>query len=236
MALMLPPIIDRSTDPRAYRALGRKDPVFKRLIEVYGEPPPFDWHDGGRTGTSLFAAMTLHIVGQQISAVVAFRIYDRLAAACGGLPTAAAVLRLGATRLREIGLSTAKASYLTDLANAQAKGDIDIEAVAELDDATVIAELTAIRGIGLWSAQTFLIHNLARPDALPSSDLGIRRAMAAQWQLRELPSPKAVSELGQSWAPYRSYAAALLWRSLAPVGAESDPKARAIAAERAAST
>jgi DNA-3-methyladenine glycosylase II len=233
---MSPPIIDRSSDPRAYRALGRNDPVFQRLIEVYGESPPFDWHDGGRTGTSLFAAMTLHIVGQQISAAVAFRIYDRLAAACGGLPTAAAVLRLRATRLREIGLSTAKASYLTALADAQTNGDIDIEAMAELDDATVIAELTAIRGIGPWSAQTFLIHNLARPDVLPSSDLGIRRAMAAQWQLRELPSPKAVSELGQSWAPYRSYAAALLWRSLAPVGAESDPKARAIAAERAAST
>jgi DNA-3-methyladenine glycosylase II len=229
--LMIPPPIDRSTDPRAYVALGRDDPVLKRLIDVFGEPPPFEWHDGGRTGTSLFAAMTLHIVGQQISAAVAFRIYDRLAAACRGIPTAAAVLELGATRLRETGLSNAKVSYISALAVAQVNGDIDIEAMAELDDATIIAELTAIRGIGLWSAQTFLIHNLARPDVLPGHDLGIRRAMAAQWELVELPSPKAVSDSGRRWAPYRSYAAALLWRSLAPVGAESDPKARAIAAE-----
>jgi DNA-3-methyladenine glycosylase II len=228
---MMPPTIDRSIDPRAYGALGRKDRVFKRLIDVFGEPPPFEWHDGGRTGTSLFAAMTLHIVGQQISAVVAFRIYDRLAAACGGVPKAAAVLRLGATRLREIGLSNAKVSYVRALADAQIKREIDIEAMAELDDAAIIGELTAIRGIGLWTAQTFLIHNLARPDVLPSGDLGIRRAMAARWGLGDLPSPKAVADIGLRWAPYRSYAAALLWRSLAPVGAESDPKARAIAAE-----
>ena len=124
---MTPSVIDRSKDPRAYRALGRKDPVFKRLINVYGQPSPFDWHDGGRTGESLFAAMTLHIVGQQISAVVAFRIYDRLAAACGGIPTAAAILRLDALRLREIGLSAAKVSYVTALAEAQVNGGIDVD-------------------------------------------------------------------------------------------------------------
>jgi DNA-3-methyladenine glycosylase II len=214
--------------------LAGKEPVFARLIDIFGQPPPFEWHDGGRTGTSLFAAMTLHIVGQQISAIVAFRIYDRLAAACGGIPTAAAILGLGTARLREIGLSGAKASYITALADAQAGGDIDIEVMAELDDATVMAELTAIRGIGQWSAQTFLIHNLARPDILPTGDLGIRRAVATQWRLKELPSPKIVSEVAAPWVPYRSYAAALLWRSLAPVGVESDPKARAIANEDAA--
>lgn len=232
---MMPPTIDRSTDPRAYRTLGRKDPVFKRLIDVYGRPSPFDWHDGGRTGASLFAAMTLHIVGQQISAVVAFRIYDRLAAACGGIPTAATILGLGVLRLRETGLSAAKASYIIALAEAQANDVINIETMAELDDATIIAELTAIRGIGLWSAQTFLIHNLARPDVLPSGDLGVRRAVRDQWKFNELPSPRVVSDIAVRWAPYRSYAAALLWRSLAPVGLESDPKARAIAAEQARS-
>jgi DNA-3-methyladenine glycosylase II len=228
---MIGPSIDRTPDPGAYRALRRQEPVFARLIDTYGQIPPFDWHDGGRTGTSLFAAMTLHIVGQQISAVVAFRIYDRLAAACGGIPTAAAILGVGTERLRQTGLSNAKASYVLALAEAQLSGDIDIEFMAALDDVTIIAELTAIRGIGLWSAQTFLIHNLARPDVIPSSDLGIRRAVAAQWQLAGLPSLKEVSRAATQWAPYRSYAAALLWRSLAPVGQESDPKARAIAAE-----
>jgi 3-methyladenine DNA glycosylase/8-oxoguanine DNA glycosylase len=177
--------------------------------------------------------MTLHIVGQQISATVAFHVYDRVATACGGIPTPARILAIGALALRQAGLSAAKASYVLALAQAQANGDINIEAMADVDDAAVIAELTAIRGIGKWSAQTFLIHNLARPDVLPSADLGIRRAVAAQWRRAALPSPSSVAEMAAQWAPYRTYAAALLWRSLAPPGQESDPKARAIAVESA---
>jgi DNA-3-methyladenine glycosylase II len=227
--------IDRSVDPRAYLDLGRREPVFGRLIAVYGHPAPFDWHDGGRTGASQFAAMLLHIVGQQISAAVAFQVYDRVAAACGGIPSATAILSVGAPALRAAGLSGAKVSYILALAEAQSNGVIDIEAMSDIDDAAIISELTAIRGIGLWSAQTFLIHNLARPDVLPAADLGIRRAIAAQWRLKDLPSPNAVRDRAAVWAPYRSYAAALLWRSLAPANEESDPKARALAAEAEAS-
>jgi DNA-3-methyladenine glycosylase II len=230
---MTGPVVDRAVDPRAYRALVRDEPVFAQLVARYGHQSPFAWHDGGRTGNSLFAAMVLHIVGQQISAVVAFRVYDRIAHACGGIPTAPALLRLGAERLRNAGLSAAKSSYTLALAQAQASGVIDIEAMTDTDDDAVVDELTAIRGIGLWSAQTFLIHNLARPDVLPGGDLGIRRAVATQWRMPQLPTAKFVTQIGTNWAPYRSYAAALLWRSLAPVGAESDPKARAIATEAA---
>ena len=171
--------IDRSFDPHIYHVLGGREPVFAGLIDTYGYPPPFEWHDGGRTGDSQFAAMLLHIVGQQISASVAFRIYDRVTAACGDIPSAAAVLTLQARRLEAAGLSRAKASYIMAFARAQADGVIDIEAMGDLEDAEVIAKLTAIHGIGLWSAQTFLIHNLARPDVLPAGDLGIRRACAA---------------------------------------------------------
>jgi DNA-3-methyladenine glycosylase II len=233
---MTPVVIDRSVDPRAYVSLGRMEPVFDRLIATYGHPAPFEWHDGGRTGTSQFAAMLLHIVGQQISAAAAFQIYDRVAAACAGIPTASAILGIGVPALRGAGLSSAKVSYVLALAEAQSNGVIDIEAMTDRDDAAIIAELTAIRGIGLWSAQTFLIHNLARPDVLPAADLGIRRAIAAQWQLEDLPSPNAVQARASGWAPYRSYAAALLWRSLAPANEESDPKARALRAETEAST
>jgi DNA-3-methyladenine glycosylase II len=220
--------IDRSFDPHIYRVLGGREPVLAGLIEKYGYPPPFEWHDGGRTGDSQFAAMLLHIVSQQISASVAFRIYDRVAAACEGIPSPATVLALEGHRLEAAGLSRAKASYIMALARAQADGAIDIEAMGDLEDAEVIARLTAIKGIGLWSAQTFLIHNLARPDVLPAGDLGIRRACAALWTMSSLPSPGAVKIAGAAWAPYRSYASALLWRSLAPVGEESDPKARAL--------
>jgi DNA-3-methyladenine glycosylase II len=220
--------IDRSFDPHIYRVLGAREPVLAGLIATYGYPPPFEWHDGGRTADSQFAAMLLHIAGQQISASVAFRIYDRVAAACGDIPSAAAVLTIKARRLEAAGLSRAKASYIMALARAQADGVIDIEAMSDVEDEQVIAQLTAIRGIGLWSAQTFLIHNLARPDVLPAGDLGIRRACAALWTMSSLPSPGAVKTRSAAWAPYRSYASALLWCSLAPVGEESDPKARAL--------
>jgi DNA-3-methyladenine glycosylase II len=220
--------IDRTSDPQAYRALSGTEPVFARLITKYGHPAPFEWHDGGHTGDSQFAAMVLHIVGQQISAVAAFRIYERIAAACGEIPTAAAILQLTAKRLQDTGLSAAKMSYVLALAHAQADGTIDVESLSDFNDAEVIAHLTAIRGIGLWSAQTFLIHNLARPDVLPAGDTGIRRAIADQWAMPELPTPHDVTSRGQAWAPYRSYGAALLWRSLTPVGEESDPKARAL--------
>ena len=212
---------DRWLDPRAYLVLADREPVFARLITRYGHPSPFDRRDGGRTDSSQFAAMVLHIVGQQISITAAAHIYDRIAAESMGVPTAESMLDLGVSGLRAAGLSAAKASYVLALAQAQAGGAIDIEAMADLDDQTIIDVLTSIRGIGLWSAQIFLIRNLARHDILPAGDLGIRRAVARQWQLAATPSPAQVSTRGLAWAPYRSYAAALLWRSLKPADAES---------------
>jgi DNA-3-methyladenine glycosylase II len=88
-----------------YRFLTDRDPVLTRLVETYGHPDPFEWHDGGRTGSSNFAAMTLHIVGQQISAIAAFAVFDRIAAAVGAIPTPDSIIALGAERLRECGLS-----------------------------------------------------------------------------------------------------------------------------------
>src|ERR1700752_880316 len=119
---------------RQYRFLAHRDPVLARMVGEYGHPDPFEWHDGGRTGSSNFAAMTLHIVGQQISAVVAFVVFDRIAAAVGGVPTPHGVITLGAERLRECGLSRAKAAYVLDLAHRQMSGLIDIEDMADLDD------------------------------------------------------------------------------------------------------
>ena len=83
-------------------------------------------------------------------------------------------------------------------------------------------------GVGLWSAQTFLLHNLARPDVLPEADRGIGQAIQQLWQLDRPPSSGQVRRRGLAWSPYRSYAAALLWRSLRPAGEPSDPKERAL--------
>ncbi|MEV6863378.1 hypothetical protein AB0M44_20535 [Streptosporangium subroseum] len=175
--------------------------------------------------------MALHIIGQQISATVAFIVFDRVAAAIGHIPTPDSVIALGAERLRECGLSRTKAAYVLDLAQRQTSGLIDIENMASLDDDEAIAVLTAVHGIGLWSAQTFLIHQLHRPDVLPAGDGGVRRAIREAWKLDELPAVGEVRDMATGWAPYRSYAAALLWRSLRPAGEPSDPKARALSRE-----
>lgn len=212
----------------AYTALAAGEPVFARLIGQYGQPDPFEWFDGGRTGDSKFAAMVLHIVGQQISARVAFTVYDRLAAARWGVPTPESVAELGPQRLRGCGVSTAKAGYLLALADSQTAGAFDIEHLDQATDADAIAALTAVRGIGVWSAETFLVHNLRRPDVLPAGDLGVRRAVSRLWQLEPAPSEQTVRDMALAWTPWRSYAGALLWRSLASPNEPSDPKRRAL--------
>jgi DNA-3-methyladenine glycosylase II len=218
---------------RGYRFLAHRDPALARLVEEYGHPDPFVWHDGGRTGSSKFAAMTLHIIGQQISAAVAFVVFDRVAAAVGGIPTPDGIIAAGPERLRECGLSRAKVAYVLDLAHRQVTGLIDIEDMADLDDDAAIAALTAVKGIGLWSAQTFLIHQLHRNDVLPAGDGGIRRAIGKAWRREGPPTMREVREMATAWAPYRTYAATLLWRSLRPADELSDPKARALSREAA---
>jgi DNA-3-methyladenine glycosylase II len=154
-----------------YRALARSEPVMARLAGVYGCPDPFEWFDGGRTGTSGFAAMVLHVTGQRISAAAAFTVFDRITETAGRTPDADALLALGTARLRALGLSGAKAGCLLELARRQASGLIDLEAMSAL---------TAIPGIGLWSAQAFLLRQLRRPDVLPAADTGIRRAVSRE--------------------------------------------------------
>ena len=197
-----------------YRYLAGIEPVFARLVEEHGRPDPCTWFGSSRTGSSNFAAMVLHIVGQQISTAVAFIVYDRIAAASGGIPTPDGIAALGVDRLRECGLSRAKAISLLELARVQSAGVIDVENMTALDDAEAIAALTAVRGIGVWTAEMFLLHQLHRRDVLPAGDVGIRRAIRTAWELEDLPTVIEVRRRGAAWAPYRSFAALLLWRSL----------------------
>jgi DNA-3-methyladenine glycosylase II len=211
-----------------YRELAGRDTVLAGVLAEYGPQDPFAWHDGGRAGASKFAAMLLHIVGQRISAASAFAVYDKIAERTGSPPAAESISRLGVETLRVCGLSAARADYAVALANAELSGGLGLEHLDTVPDDDVIVRLTAVRGIGLWSAQTFLIHNLARPDVLPEGDNGVREAIRRLWRLESLPGPAAVRSRGTAWAPFRSYAAALLWRSLRPPGEPSDPKERAL--------
>ena len=158
--------------------------------------------------------MALHIVGQQISITAALTIFARVTAAAGGTLTPQSLLCLSADALRACGLSRAKASYLHDLARRQADGAIDLEHMDDVDDETALDDLTAIHGVGLWSAQMFLMHQLERPDILPAGDIGIRRAIQHAWKLVDLPSIEESRRRATMWTPFRTYAAVLLWASL----------------------
>lgn len=198
----------------AYASLAAADDALRPLVDAYGDADPFVYPDGGRTEGSNFAGMVLHIAAQQISTAVALLLYDRLAAAIGGVPTPEAVLRLDVDRLRELGMSHAKATYLRSLAEAVVSGTLPIDDLGDLTDQQAVDALTRVRGIGPWSAEMFLIHQLHRADILPAGDLGIRMAVQRLDGLEAVPSIDEVRRRGERWAPYRTYASALLWRSL----------------------
>ena len=201
---------------QAYDHLSGRDPVLARLAARWGRPDPFAWPAVGmRLAGGNLAAMVLHIVGQQISTAAALTIYDRVLAAAGGRLSAPALSALGVERLRQAGLSRAKAVAVTELAQAQVSGRIDLEHMDGLTDDQAFDALVGLRGVGPWTAQVFLISQLRRADVLPSADVGLRVAVQRQWRLPERPSAQEVEARGAAWSPYRTYAAALLWASLA---------------------
>ena len=113
------------------------------------------------------------------------------------------------------GLSRAKVVYLRSLAEHVVEGSLELDRLDALPDEEVVRELVAVKGIGRWSADIFLIFRLGRPDVLPVGDLGIRRAVQIRYGLEELPVPGEVERRGEPWRPYRTAASLLLWRSLA---------------------
>jgi 3-methyladenine DNA glycosylase/8-oxoguanine DNA glycosylase len=117
-------------------------------------------------------------------------------------------------RLRGVGLSRQKLSYLKDLASRVASSELPIESLHELPDRDVIETLVRVKGVGRWTAQMFLMFRLGRPDVLPDLDLGIQNAVQRAYRLRKRPTPERVLKLGAAWAPYRTVASWYLWRSL----------------------
>ena len=194
---------------RATLHLKTADPVLAVLIDQVG-PPRIPRLDAD------FTTLARSIVFQQLSAKVARVIYDRVLAAAsrGGRLSPGKVLRLGAGGLRPLGLSRQKAAYLVDLAGHTQSRRLKFRELPHLTDEEVIARLTQVKGIGVWTAQMFLIFALGRPDVLPTGDLGIRSAMKRLYALDELPKPPQIERLAASWRPYCSIACWYLWRSL----------------------
>lgn len=203
-----------------YDRLAAVDPVLDGLVHRYGRPDPFVWTLVDGLASTSFAALVLHVVSQQISTAVALTLFRRAEQAAGGPLDPQRVVGLGADRLHGLGLSRAKAATVVGLAERHLAGALDTAHLDGLPDDDAIAALTAARGVGPWTAQMFLIHQLRRPDVLPAGDLGIRHAVRAGWSLPEVPQVAEVAARGRAWAPFRTYAAALLRASLRP----ADPR------------
>lgn len=199
-----------------YGRLAAVDPVLGGIVRRHGRPDPFVWSVVHGAASTPFAALVLHVTSQQISTEVALTLFHRMEEAAGGRLDPHRVAALGTGRLRALGLSRAKAVAVVGLAGMHLAGALDTTRLDALDDNAAVAALTAARGVGPWTAQMFLIHQLRRPDVLPAGDLGIRHAVQACWALSGLPRVAEVRERGLRWVPYRTYAAALLWASLRP--------------------
>lgn len=166
-----------------------------------------------------FCTLARSIVGQQISVKAAESVWSRFAAQVGEV-TPARVAALGAEGLDGCGLSRRKVEYLGDLAGHFLSGQLQPAAWAQLGDAEIIAELVAVRGIGRWTAEMFLIFNLMRPDVYPLDDIGLQRAVFMRYFAGEKQPRHVLAEIGERWRPWRSVATWYLWRSLDPVPVE----------------
>ena len=154
------------------------------------------------------------IVYQQLAGKAAATIYGRVQALYGGRPpTPAELAATSAARLRRAGLSRQKLGYLKDLARRVASGRLALDALDGLPDEAVIEALTVIRGVGVWTAQMFLMFRLGRLDVLPVLDLGIQKGMRRTYALRRMPKPAEMERIAAGWSPYRSVACWYLWRA-----------------------
>jgi DNA-3-methyladenine glycosylase II len=197
----------------ACRHLSRRDRVMKKLIPQFGEARLQSRGDA-------FTTLARSIVGQQISVKAAQSVWERFAGVVGGPShriAPPAVLALDGSHMRDAGLSARKAEYLVDLAQHFESGQVHVRQWQQMDDEAIIEELVAIRGIGRWTAEMFLIFHLMRPNVLPLDDLGLLKGISMHYFSGEPVSRAEARELGDAWAPFRSVATWYLWRSLDPL-------------------
>jgi DNA-3-methyladenine glycosylase II len=212
---------------RAVTHLKKSDPVMRAIIERIGpcrmqfSPPEFH-------------SLAESIVYQQLNGKAAETIFARFAALAGDPVTPEGILKLSDEQMRAAGLSKQKAAYLKDLAAKTSSGLLDFTRLAGLPDLEVVEHLTQVKGIGIWTAQMFLMFTLKRENVLPTGDFGVRMAMYRHYleaqrkklakqsaaakkkskQKIKLPSPEQMEKIAKSWEPYRSVACWYLWRSL----------------------
>jgi DNA-3-methyladenine glycosylase II len=215
-----PPVRPRNRWASAVRHLRRVDPHLRAIIDRVGpcglQPYP-----------DRFSALVRSIVGQQISSKAAASIHRRLLELGGEPHRPDALIELGETKLRSAGLSTAKARYVLNLAEAVACGGVPVDDFDDSwSDEAITEALTGVKGIGVWTAHMFLIFALNRPDVFPASDLGVRAALRDRHGLGELPAPRVCHPLAEGWRPYRSIASWYIWKGADTPGDRQVPGPR----------
>jgi DNA-3-methyladenine glycosylase II len=185
------------------RTLARAEPRFAHIVKRHGPPPLWPREPGFRT-------LVLLMLEQQVSLAQGRAMYDRIANATRAV-TPANVARLGDAGLRELGVTRQKSSYLAALAVQLEGKALDLDALATLSDVDADAALDALRGVGPWTAQCYLLFALRRSDVFPAADLALMEAVRDLWKLPARPSPDALARRARAWRPHRAVAARLLW-------------------------
>ena len=193
----------------ACKHLVKKDRVMKRLIPQFGDACL-------QTRGDAFVTLARSIVGQQISIKAAQTVWDRFALLPAEI-TPGHVLKLKIDDMRAAGLSARKVEYLVDLALHFDNGALHVQAWEGMDDEAIIDELVAIRGIGRWTAEMFLIFHMMRPNVLPLDDVGLIKGISQSYFSGDVVSRSDAREVAAAWAPYRSVATWYIWRSLDPL-------------------
>ncbi|OMO84402.1 hypothetical protein COLO4_22066 [Corchorus olitorius] len=202
------------------------DPLLATLISVH--PPP-----KLSPCNSPFLSLSKSILYQQLATKAANSIYNRFISLCGNesdvVPST--ILSLTPQKLREIGVSARKASYLHDLSDKFSTGVLSDASILTMDDETLFQMLTAVKGIGPWSVHMFMIFSLHRPDVLPVGDLGVRKGVQLLYGLKELPKPAQMEQICEKWKPYRSVGSWYMWRLL-EAKTKGNGKAQSVEAEQ----
>lgn len=199
-------------NPTALQHLQKTDRVLARLIKQVG-PCPL----APRRGVAPWQALVRSVAYQQLNGSAAETIFNRFLALFPDtkFPTPEQIVAAPDERLRNAGLSRAKAAAIKDIAAKTIAGVVaDRRAMARLSDVEIVERLTTIRGVGPWTVEMLLMFTLGRPDVLPATDYGVRSGFAIVYGLKDLPSPKELLAHGERWRPYRSVASWYLWRAV----------------------
>lgn len=199
---------DRKVWKKAAAHLRKKDVKLGKVIERIGDVT-LEW------GPRHYEALVRSFIAQQISGSAADSIYSKFTGLYRGrMPTPREFLRTPEKKVRSVGISPQKYSYIKDLSQRIESGTLSLEDMRHLSDEEVVVKLDEVKGIGRWTAEMFLMFSLGRVNIFPADDLGVQKAIQKVYGLRKLPSRKRMHELSREWNPYRSIATIYLWRSI----------------------